>query len=218
MALKLYSYWRSTSSYRARIFMNLKQVPWEYVPINILVHEQHGEAYRKISPNGFIPVLVDGDTIVRQTVLMVDYMDKTYPDQPLLVPKDPLGERRVREFMLSLTGDVQGRTQKRVRDYIQENFSLDVLKEWFDFWSTEGISILEALAATDRPPGKFFHGDTPGAADAFLVAQIRNYGQRGIDFSKSPTLLSIEAECAKLEAFENAKPENQPDCAPDPRF
>ncbi len=216
--LKLYSYWRSTSSYRARIFCNLKQVPWEYVPVNILVHEQHGEAYRKISPNGFIPVLVDGDTIVRQTVLMVDYLDKTYPELPPLIPKDPLGERRVRELMLSLTGDVQGRTQKRVRDYIQEKFSLEVLREWFDFWSTEGISILENLAATDRPPGKFFHGDTPGAADAFIVAQIHNYGQRGIDFSKAPTLLSIKKECDKLEAFEKAKPENQPDYALDPRF
>ncbi len=198
--------------------MNLKGVPWEYVPVNILKHEQHGEAYRKISPNGFIPVLVDGDTIVRQTILMVDYLDNTYPDYPPLIPKDPIGERRVREFMLSLTGDVQGRTQKRVREYIEEHFSPEVLRKWFDFWSAEGIEILENLAAKDRPPGKYFHGDQPGAADAFIVAQIFNFGQRGVSFEKAPTLMAIGDACAKLEAFENAKPENQPDYAPDPRF
>jgi len=217
VALELHNYWRSTSSYRARILLNLKGVPWEYVPVNIAAGEQHGEAYRKISPNGFVPVLVDGATVIRQTVLIVDYLDKTYPENPLL-PVDDAGRRRVMEFLLSLTGDVQGRTQKRVRDYIEEHFSRDALRNWFDYWSAEGLAILEALAARDRPPGKFLHGDRPGAGDAFLVAQLFNYGQRGIDFSNVPTLVSIGAECAKLDAFEKAKPENQPDRAPDSRF
>lgn len=217
MALKLYNYWRSTSSYRTRIFLNLKGVDWEYVPVDIAAGEQHGEAYRKISPNGFVPVLMDGDKVIRQTVLIVEYLDKTYPDNPL-VPTDDAGRVRVMEFLLSLTGDVQGRTQKRVRDYLEENFSRDVLRDWFDFWSAEGLGILEALAVKDLPPGRFFHGDTPGAADAFLVAQMFNYGQRGVDLSIVPTLLSIQKECFKLEAFEKAKPENQPDYASDPRF
>ena len=217
MSLKLYNYWRSTSSYRTRIFLNLKGVDWEYVPININAGEQHGEAYRKISPNGFVPVLVDGDKIIRQTVLIVEYLDKTYPDNPL-VPVDDAGRNRVMEFLLSLTGDVQGRTQKRVRDYIEEHLSRDALRDWFDFWSAEGLRILEALAVRDRPSGRFFHGDTPGAADAFLVAQLFNYGQRGVDLSIVPTLCSIQEECFKLKAFEKAKPENQPDFALDPRF
>lgn len=217
MALKLHNYWRSTSSYRTRILLNLKGVPWEYVPVNIAAGEQHGEAYRKISPNGFVPVLVDGATVIRQTVLIVDYLDKTYPENPLL-PVDDAGRRRVMELLLSLTGDVQGRTQKRVRDYIEEHFSRDALRNWFDYWSAEGLAILEALATRDRPPGKFLHGDRPGAGDAFLVAQLHNYGQRGIDFSNVPTLASIGEECAKLDAFEKAKPENQPDRAPDSRF
>ena len=128
MTLKLYNYWRSTSSYRVRLLLNLKGVPWEYVPVNIPAGEQHGAAYRKISPNGFVPVLVDGDTVVRQTVLIVEYLDKSYPENPL-VPLDEAGRRRVMEFLLSVTGDVQGRTQKRVRDYIEEKFSRDVLRE-----------------------------------------------------------------------------------------
>ena len=217
MTIKLYNYWRSTSSYRTRILLNLKGIAWEYMPVNIVKNEQHGAAYRKISPNGFVPVLVDGDTVVRQTVLMVDYLDKTYPDKPL-VPADAAGRRRVMELILSLTGDVQGRTQKRVRDYLEEHFSREVLVQWFDFWSAEGLSILENLAKTDRPPGRFFHGDTPTAADAFLVAQLFNYGQRGVDTARFPTLLGIKEECFKLEAFQKALPEAQPDYAPDLRF
>ena len=217
MPLKLYNYWRSTSSYRVRLLLNLKGVAWEYVPVNILEGEQHGEAYRKISPNGFVPVLVDGDTVVRQTVLMVEYLDRAYPENPL-VPQDAAGRLRVMEFLLSVTGDVQGRTQKRVRDYIEEKFSREVLRDWFDFWSAEGLAILEALAVQDRPPGRYFHGDTPGAADAFLVAQLDNYRGRNVGLSAAPTLVAIAEECAKLDAFEQAKPENQPDYAPDPRF
>ncbi len=217
MPLKLYNYWRSTSSYRTRILLNLKGVPWEYVPVNIREGEQHGEAYRAISPNGFVPVLVDGDTIVRQTVLITEYLDQKFPDKPL-VPTNAAGRTRVMEFLLSLTGDVQGRTQKRVRDYIEEHLSRDDLLRWFDFWSAEGLAILESLATEGRPAGRFFHGDKPGAADAFLMAQLFNYGQRGIDLAQAPTLKAIGEECAKLEAFEKAKPENQPDYAPDPRF
>ena len=217
MSLKLYNYWRSTSSYRVRLLLNLKGVPWQYVPVNILEGEQHGEAYRKISPNGFVPVLVDGDTVIRQTVLIVEHLDRTYPDNPL-VPADDAGWRRVMEFLLSVTGDVQGRTQKRVRDYIEATFSRDVLRDWFDFWSVEGVAILEALAAQDRPPGRYFHGDTPGAVDAFLVAQLVNYRGRGMDLSAAPALLSIEEACAKLDAFKDAEPQRQPDYAPDPRF
>ena len=217
MALKLFNYWRSTSSYRTRIFLNLKGVDWEYVPVNINAGEQHGEAYRKISPNGFVPVLMDGKKVIRQTVLIVEYLDKIFPKNQL-VPTDGVGRTRVMEFLLSLTGDVQGRTQKRVRDYIEKNLSRDVLRDWFDFWSAEGLQILEALAVKDRPKGRYFHGDTPGAADAFLVAQLFNYGQRGVDLSIVPTLCSIQDECFKLDAFIKAKPENQPDFAEDTRF
>ena len=215
--LKLYNYWRSTSSYRTRILLNLKGVDWEYVPVNILKGEQHGEAYRKVSPNGFVPVLVDGDLVVRQTVMMVDYLDRTYPESPL-VPTDEAGRMRVMEFLLSLTGDVQGRTQKRVRDYIEEHMSRDVLENWFAYWAREGLSILEKLAVQNRPAGRFFHGDTPGAADAFIVAQLFNFGSRATDMSVAPTLLAIAEECAKLEAFQKALPEVQPDYAADPRF
>lgn len=217
MTLELHNYWRSTSSYRTRILLNLKGVPWTYVPVNIAADEQHGDAYRRISPNGFVPVLVDGATVIRQTVLIVEYLDRVYPQNPL-VPSDAAGRQRVMEFLLSLTGDVQGRTQKRVRDYIEKNFSRDVLRDWFDHWSAEGLAVLEALARQDRPPGRFFHGDTPGAADAFLVAQLFNYGQRGVAFDKVPTLMAIDESCAALDAFEKAKPENQPDIAKDTRF
>lgn len=217
MALELHNYWRSTSSYRTRILLNLKGVPWTYVPVNIAADEQHGDAYRRISPNGFVPVLVDGAMVIRQTVLIVEYLDRVYPQNPL-VPSDAAGRQRVMEFLLSLTGDVQGRTQKRVRDYIEKNFSRDVLRDWFDHWSAEGLAVLEALARQDRPPGRFFHGDTPGAADAFLVAQLFNYGQRGVAFDKVPTLMAIAESCTALDAFEKAKPENQPDIAKDTRF
>jgi maleylacetoacetate isomerase len=215
--LQLHNYWRSTSSYRARLLLTVKGLPYDYVPVNIKEHEQHGEAYRRISPNGFVPTLVDGDLAVGQTVNIAEYLDETYPDNPLF-PRDPAGKVRVRGFVNSCIGDVQPRTQKRVREYIDERFSRDVLIEWYQFWSAEGLSILENLAVQHRPNGAFFHGDTPGAADCFLVAQLYNWRRRDVDLSAAPTLLSIESACLDLPAFIAADPENQPDVGQDDRY
>lgn len=215
--LQLYNYWRSTSSYRARLMLALKGLDYEYCPVNINAGEQHGDAYRRISPNGFVPTLVDGHLVVCQTVNIALYLDEAYPERPLF-PEDMLGRLRVRGFILSVTGDVQGRTQKRVRDYIEQRFSREALVEWFQFWSSGGVAILENLAVDNRPIGPFFHGDAPTAADCFLVAQLHNWRQRRVDFSRAPTLLEIEKACLDLPAFQAAAPKAQPDVAPDTRY
>ena len=215
--LQLYNYWRSTSSHRARLMLNLKGLDYAYVPVDIPAGEQHGEAYRRLSPNGFVPVLADRGIVVRQTLSIMDYLDERFPDIPL-VPRDEAGRLRVRGFVYSLAGDVQGRTQKRVRDYLETRFSRDILVEWFHYWSAESVAILECLAAEDRPPGRYFHGDSPTAADCFLVAQLYNWRRRDVDLTVAPTLLKIEQACLDRPDFEAGAPENQPDMAPDPRY
>lgn len=215
--LQLYNYWRSTSSHRARLMLNVKGLDYDYVPVNIPAGEQHGDAYRRLSPNGFVPILVDKGTVIRQTLSIMEYLDERYPDRPL-VPRDDEGRLRVRGFVYSVAGDVQGRTQKRVRDYLETRFSRDTLVEWFQFWSAESVAILERLAAEDRPAGRFFHGDAPTAADCFLVAQLYNWRRREVDLTVAPTLLTIEQACLNQPEFEAGVPENQPDMAPDPRY
>ena len=215
--MQLHNYWRSTSSYRARLLLNLKGLAYDYVPVDIPAGAQHGAAYRRISPNGFVPTLVDGEIVVQQTVAIAEYLEEAYPAPPLF-PADIAGRNRVREFILSVAGDVQPRNQKRVRDYIAARFSHEVLVEWFRHWSAEGIAILEALAATNRPPGRFFHGDAPGAAECFLVPQLFNLRLRDVDLSAAPTLMAIDEACRDLPEFTAALPENQPDVAPDTRY
>ena len=215
--LRLHNYWRSTSSHRARLMLNVKGLDYDYAPVDIPAGEQHGEAYRRISPNGFVPVLVDGGTAIRQTLSIMEYLDETYPERPL-VPQDRDGRLRVRGFVHSVAGDVQGRTQKRVRDYLEARFSREILVEWFHYWSAESLAILENLAADARPAGRFFHGDAPTAADCFLVAQLYNWRRREVDFTAAPTLLRIEEACLARPEFQAAAPENQPDMAPDPRY
>lgn len=197
--------------------LNAKGLDYDYVPVNIPAGEQHGDAYRRLSPNGFVPVLVDQGTVVRQTLSIMEYLDEHYPDKPLL-PRDGAGRLRVRGFVYSVAGDVQGRTQKRVRDYLETRFSRDTLVEWFQYWSAESVAILERLAAEDRPAGGFFHGNAPTAADCFLVAQLYNWRRREVDLTVAPTLLKIEQACLACPEFEAGAPEYQPDMAPDPRY
>jgi maleylacetoacetate isomerase len=215
--MQLYSYWRSTSSYRIRIALALKRLEYEYISVNLNNGEQHDPAYRKIHSDGQVPSLVDGETIIHQTAGIVEYLEEVYPD-PSLFPENAAGRARVRGFILACVAEMQGRTGRRVRDYLLERYGMDDLKEWYGHWAVRNLELLEKLVAGHPDTGKFFHGDQPGAADCFLVPALYNLRLRETNLDQAPTLVRIEQNCLTHPAFKAAAPENQIDVAPDTRY
>ena len=215
--MKLYNYWRSQSSFRIRIALNLKGLDWEYMPLNLTTGEQHGDAYRKIHPNGQAPALEDNGNIIIQTAAITEYLDDAYSQNPLY-PADPLERARVRGFVFTCTCEAQQRTGRRVRDYVDERFGREILEEWYAYWTPRNLDMLEQLVAGHPMTGDFVHGDTPGAGDCFLAPFLYQAWMRKADLSDVPTLSRIMENCMALEAFESAKPENQPDVEPIDRF
>ena len=214
--MQLFNYWRSTSSYRIRIALALKGLDYEYMPVNLNKDEQHQLAYRKIHPDGQIPTLVDGDTIVYQTAAIVEYLEEVYLSPPLF-PKDAVSRARVRGFICACISEFQGRTGRRVRDHIRHRYGDDHVAMWVSYWAKHHLELLEKLVADHPNTGKFFHGDVPGAADCFLVPALYNLGLRNIKLRIPPTLSRIEKSCLAHPAFIAAAPKNQPDVGSDIR-
>ena len=212
--MKLYSYFRSSAAYRARIALNLKGLPYEYLPVHLVRDggEQHAPAYRSVAPEGLVPVLVDGDTTVHQSLAIIEYLDETHPQPPLL-PPDAAGRAAVRAIALDIACDIHPLCNTRVLKYLGANYGLqkEGSEDWIRHWIGTGFAALETRLAHDPARGAFCHGDAPTLADIMLVPQVFNARRFGIDMGRFPTIAAIDARCAELAAFADAVPAKQPD-------
>ena len=212
--MKLYSYFRSSAAYRARIALNLKGLPYEYLPVHLVRDggEQHAPAYRSVAPEGLVPVLVDGDTTVHQSLAIIQYLDETHPQPPLL-PPDAAGRAAVRAIALDIACDIHPLCNTRVLKYLGANCGLqkEGSEDWIRHWIGTGFAVLETRLAHDPARGAFCHGDAPTLADIMLVPQVFNARRFGIDMGRFPTIAAIDARCAELAAFADAAPAKQPD-------
>jgi len=212
--MKLYSYFRSSAAYRVRIALNLKSLPYETVPVHLTRGggEQHAPGYRKLNPQALVPVLEDGGRVLTQSLAIIEYLDETHPQVPLL-PKDPAARARVRALALAVACDLHPLNNTRVLNYLTGPMGLtDAAKQtWYRHWIAEGLRALETSLAEDRATGRFCHGDAPGLADCCLIPQLANAHRFKCDVSPYPTLLRIEKYCQALEAFRRAAPGEQPD-------
>ncbi|WP_170464427.1 maleylacetoacetate isomerase [Ruegeria arenilitoris] len=208
--MKLYSYWRSTTSYRVRIALNLKGLSYEICPINLVAGEQKAPDYTALNPGKGVPTLDLGDgTLLTQSLAIIEYLDAVVPE-PRLLPTDPLQRARVQAAAQTIAMDIHPVNNLRVMSYLKANEGLttDGQLEWFHHWMTEGFAAYEALL----PEGTTFSfGDNPDLADVCLVAQLYNAHRWGVDMSPFPRLLEIEERALSLSAFDGARPENQPD-------
>lgn len=216
--LVLYGYWRSSAAYRARIALNLKGLPYELRAVHLVKDggEQHSAAYRAVNPQELIPCLVDGENVLTQSMAIMEYLDETYPESPLL-PRDAPGRARVRALAQLVACDIHPLGNLRVLQYLGARFEADdgVKAEWSRHWIGEGFKALEAMLASSNATGRFCHGDTPGLADACLVPQFYNAMRWKMPVDDFPTIRRIVEACNALEAFAQAMPEAQPD-APTP--
>jgi maleylacetoacetate isomerase len=204
----LYDYYRSSAAYRVRIGLNLKGIDYEARPVNLLESEQKSDAYRKINPQGFVPMLeIDGHRLT-QSLAILGYLDQRYPNQPLL-PASADARSHVLAMALTVACDIHPLNNLRVLKYLKGELgqSQEEVDRWYAHWIDEGLPGLEALAAPKA--GKFLFGDAPTMADACLVPQLYNARRFNVPLDGYPTLLRAEENANSLEAFAAAHPDRQ---------
>lgn len=212
--MKVHTYYRSSASYRVRIALNLKGLAADpsYVHLSKNGGEQFGPAFDSLNPQHLLPVLEDDGLVLPQSLAIIEYLDETRPEAPLL-PADPKGRARVRALSQAIAADSHPINNLRVLKYLSEQLgmSADQKNAWYRHWVALGLEALERQLAGHRATGRFCHGDTPTMADCCLVPQLYNARRFECDLSGYPTLLAIDARCAALPAFADALPDVQPD-------
>lgn len=213
----LHNYYRSSTSYRVRIALEMKGLTYRYMPHH-LRHGEHLEpAYLAVNPQGLVPALIWPDAtpdgvLLTQSLAIIEFLDETVPEPPLL-PRDAAGRARVRMLAQMIACDIHPVNNLRVLTSLRTLFGAgdDDVVNWFRHWVNEGFRPLEKILAASAETGTFCHGDAPGLADICLVAQVVNNARFKVDMAPYPTISRIYAACMALPAFEKAAPQNQVD-------
>jgi maleylpyruvate isomerase len=215
--MRLYSYFRSSASFRVRIALALKKLDFEYAAVQLVKNEQLQPAFRAIAASQLVPALVvddpaDGEATLTQSLAIIEYLDERYPQPPLL-PDMPEARARVRAIALAIACDIHPLDNLRVLQYLVRTLgsSEDAKNAWYRHWIDLGLRALESQLAQEAATGTFCHGETPTLADVCLVPQLANARRSSIPLDTYPTLLRIDAACNRLPAFASAAPETQPD-------
>lgn len=212
--MKLYSFFRSSASYRVRIALNFKGLNYEQVPVHLRRGggEQLSARYKALNPQALVPALEDDGRILTQSLAILEYLEERHPNPPLL-PNDPADRALVRSMALVIACEVHPIQNLRVLNHLKSSHaqSDDDISRWARHWIEVGFSALQEMVVAGPKAGKFCFGDKPTFADICLVPQLANARRFGCDLSKFPTFTQIETVCNSLPAFANAAPENQPD-------
>lgn len=211
--LQLYTYFRSSASFRVRIALNLKGLPWEPMVVWLPSGEQGGDPFRAVNPQGLVPLLVDGETRIAQSLAIIEYLDETKPGRKLL-PADATARARVRSLSMLVAAEIHPLNNLRVLHHLRDSLGLDAdaIGRWYRHWCDEGLAALERELADPRT-GRFCHGDEPTMADACLVPQIFNARRYETQVERYERTMRIFDECMKLDAFRKAQPSEQAEAA-----
>jgi len=214
--MKLYGYFRSSAAFRVRIALNLKKLNYESAFIHLRRGDQRQPGFLDINPQGLVPALEIDDTLLTQSLPIIEYLDETYPEPPLL-PSDAKGRARVRALAAMVACDIHPINNLRVLRYLLRPLGQDeaAVETWYNHWIAEGFGALERLLAEGGRTGRFCHGDTPGLADIVLVPQVFNANRyQSLDLTPYPTIVRIYQTCLGIDAFAAAHPDRQPDREP----
>jgi len=218
--MKLYNYFRSSASFRVRIALNLKGLPFDYIPIHLARGDHKKPEYAAIAADGLVPLLqletAKGEASLSQSMAIIEYLDETHPE-PALLPSDPLARAVVRGLAQSIACEIHPLNNLRVLKYLVRELKVDeeTKNTWYRHWVREGLESferqLERAQAALPAPSTFCYGNTPTLADCCLVPQIANGKRFNVNFDGLPRTMAAYEACMKLDAFIKASPENCPD-------
>jgi len=210
--MELYNYFRSSASWRVRIALALKGLSYDYMAVHLTKNEQTGDGFSAVSSNRLVPLLQDGDAKVWQSMAIIEYLDETHPQPPLL-PADALGRARVRALAQDIACEIHPLNNLRVLRYLVHDLKLseDDKNRWYRHWVESGLEAVERQLAAQ--PSSFCHGDAPTMADCVLVPQIFNAQRFGCRTDHLPEVMRVFEACMALDAFKQTHPSQCPDAA-----
>ena len=208
--LTLHGYWRSGTSYRARIAMNLKDLAYRQVGVDLRTGAQSHAAFIELNPQGLVPALITPDGVLTQSPAILEWLEETHPNPPLL-PADPIARAQVRAMAALVGCDIHPLNNLRVGKALREEFGADqaAVDAWAARWIEPGFAALEALVA--QHGDGWCYGDAPTLADCYLIPQIYSARRFNVALDAFPRLLAIEAAAEAHPAFQAAHPDRQPD-------
>ena len=210
--MKLYNYFRSSASYRVRIALALKGLDYDYVPVHLPKNEHTAESYAAVSASRLVPLLQDGEQSLTQSLAIIEYLDETHPEPPLL-PADPAGRARVRALALDIACEIHPLNNLRVLRYLVHDLKLAEADKdrWYRHWTESGLEVVERQLAAH--PARFCHGDMPSLADCTLVPQVFNARRFDCRLDHVPNVMRVFDACMALDAFSKTQPAACPDAA-----
>ncbi|HVJ26760.1 MAG TPA: maleylacetoacetate isomerase [Vicinamibacterales bacterium] len=210
--MELYNYFRSSASYRVRIAMALKGLDFDYKSVHLAKNEQFNESYAAVSASRLVPLLKDGDALVTQSMAIIEYLDETHPEPPLL-PGDALSRAYIRALSQDIACEIHPLNNLRVLRYLVKDLGVgdDNKNRWIHHWVESGLAVVEHRLKAEGRAGRFCFGDTPTMADCVLVPQIFNAQRFNSRLDHVPTVMKIFEQCMALDAFSKTQPSACPD-------
>ena len=210
--MKLYSFFRSGTSHRLRIALNLKGIATDYVAVDLRVDEQQKDAFKAINPQGLVPALHTGEQVMIQSPAIIEWLEEKYPP-PALLPTGAEARAHVRALAAMVGCDIHPINNRRILQTLRKQFGADeaAINAWCGTWISEGFDAYEALIAADKTRGRFSFGDTPTLADVYLIPQVESARRFNVDMNRWPLISAIDHACGALDAFKQAAPLAQPD-------
>lgn len=208
--MKLHGYYRSSTSYRLRIALELKGLDYEQVPVNLLEKAQKSDAFTSRNPFATVPMLEADGRDRAQSMAMIEWLDEAYPDRPLL-PEDIEDRYTVRELAYAIATELHAPLNLSTLNYMRQELghSQDEVDEWYRHWC--GVRLAPVEARLEQLDTGDFLMDAPGLFEVLLLPQVYNARRSAFDFAKMPRITAIEAACLAMPAFQRAHPDNQPD-------
>ena len=210
--MKLYNFFRSGTSHRLRIALNLKSIATEYVAVDLRVEEHLKDAFKAVNPQQLVPALDTGEQVLVQSPAIIEWLEETYPT-PALLPQGADARAHVRALAAIVGCDIHPINNRRILEALRKDFgaSEDAINAWCGTWISAGFDAYEALIAADAKRGAFSFGNTPTLADVYLIPQVESARRFKVDLSRWPLISAIDKACGELEAFKKAAPMAQPD-------
>ncbi len=212
--MKLYNFFRSGTSHRLRIALNLKGVEVQYVPVDLRTEQHLQDDFKAINPQQLVPALeIDGKVLI-QSPAIIEWLEEKYPNPPLL-PIDPRDRAHVRALAAVVGYDVHPINNRRILEYLRKQFAADTdaINTWCNTWISAGFDAYETLLAADDKRSGFSFGDAPTIADVFLIPQIESARRFKVELGRWPLIMEVHANCAVLDAFRKASPGAQVDAS-----